>query len=149
MKESNMSLFEMLGDGLCAVGRGINFVVEDIIIEKGCGALDSAIDYATENPVKTIAMVGATVATGGLALAYAGPIAATVGATGVLGATATTGAEIALLSGAALESASLAAMAGGALSVGGAGMLGGTAVITTTGAVVGAGAGAGIVKATA
>lgn len=96
------------------------------------------VDAIAENPIKSIAIGIATVATGGTALAFAGPIAATVGATGLLGA-ASTGTAIGSLTGAALTNASLAALGGGALAAGGGGMAAGTMVVAGTGASLGAG----------
>ncbi len=99
-----------------------------------------------ENPIKSIVIGVATVTTGGAALAFAGPIAATVGATGLLGA-ASTGTAISSLTGAALTNASLAALGGGALATGGGGVAVGTMVVAGTGAGLGAGV-AGAVTAT-
>lgn len=94
-------------------------------------------DWVCDNPGKSLLVLGAGLATGGAAWAFAGPIAATIGSTGALGVTATTGVEIATLTGAALESASLAALGGGALSVGGGGVALGTTVVAAGGAATG------------
>ena len=89
------------------------------------------------------AVIGAGVlVVGGVGLVFAAPIAAAVGATGVLGA-ASTGTAITTLSGVAAENASLAALGGGALSAGGAGIAGGTVVVTGTAGIVGGAAAAG------
>ncbi len=114
-------MFDFIGDVL-------GFVVD---------SAEYAIDTVTENPIKTIAVVVATVGTGGLALAYAPVIATAAGGAGLLGA-ASTGTAISTLSGAALTNASLAALGGGSVAAGGLGMAGGTAVVATTGGVVGA-----------
>jgi hypothetical protein len=98
--------------------------------------IDDVIDSIIENPVKSLFIVGATVATGGLALAYAPAIAATIGATGILG-TAGTGATISTLTGVFLESASLAALGGGTLASGGGGMAFGATVVASAGAATG------------
>jgi hypothetical protein len=98
----------------------------------------SVKDAITENPGKTVAIVAATVATGGVALAAAPAIATTIGGAGVLGA-ASTGTAIGSLSGAALTNASLAALGGGALAAGGGGMAAGATVIAGAGAAVGGG----------
>jgi len=100
-------------------------------------AWDSLVDTVKDNPIKTVAVVAATVATGGAALAFAAPIAATIGSAGLLGA-ASTGTAISGLSGAALSSASLAALGGGAVAAGGGGVAAGTVVVATSGAVAGA-----------
>ena len=87
-----MSFFDFIGD----------------IVESAAGAVGSVVETIAENPIKSIAIGVATVASGGAALAFAGPLAAAVGATGVLGA-ASTGTAIGTLGGAALTNASLAA----------------------------------------
>lgn len=96
------------------------------------------IDIAIDNPGKTLILIGATVATGGLATMAAPTIAATLGSVGLLGS-ASTGATIAGLHGAALTNASLAALGGGSLAAGGGGVALGTAVVGSTGAAVAAG----------
>ena len=63
--------------------------------------LGGAKDVVVENPGKTLLVVGATVATGGLALVAAPTVAAAAGGAGLLGA-ASTGTAISSLSGAAL-----------------------------------------------
>ena len=72
------------------------------------------------------ATAGVTLATGGLALAFAPEIAVVLA-----------GETVAGLSGAALTSASLAAIGGGSLAAGGLGMAGGTAILTGGGALLG------------
>lgn len=116
-------MFDFIGDVLSLVVDSAEYV----------------IDTVTENPVKTTVVAVTTVATGGLALAYAPAIAAAAGGAGLLGA-ASTGTAISTLSGAALANASLAALGGGSVAAGGLGMVGGTTVVTATGGVVGAGA---------
>ncbi|MGE6323328.1 hypothetical protein ACQKEF_24235 [Pseudomonas oryzihabitans] len=102
----------------------------------------SAVDTVTENPGKTALVCLGTLATGGAAVAFAGPIAAVVGSTGLLGATAS-GTAISSLSGVALTNASLAALGGGAIAAGGGGMAAGVTVVGWTGAAVGASVGVG------
>ena len=68
----------------------------------------------------------ATLASGGLALAFAPEIAVLLAGEAVTG-----------LSGAALTSASLATIGGGSLAAGGLGMAGGTAILTSGGALLG------------
>lgn len=99
---------------------------------------DAVLDYACENPGKTVLIVATGIVTGGTAWVAAPTIASVAGATGLLGA-ASTGTAISTLSGAALTNASLAVLGGGAVSVGGFGMAGGTVVVATAGSVVGAG----------
>jgi len=111
------------------------------------GLLGTPINAAIENPGKAAAIVAVTVATGGAALAYAGPIAATLGSTGILG-TAGTGVAIDTLTGIYLTNASLAALGGGTLAAGGAGIAGGTMVITAAGAATGAVVSGGIAAST-
>lgn len=118
-------------------GRCIDSAVNTVVIDGICGGLDTAIEVIAENPGKAVAAVVAIVGTGGLALAYAPVIAATLGGTGLLGA-ASTGTAISTLSGAALTNASLAALGGGSLAAGGAGIAGGTMVVAATGATTGA-----------
>lgn len=72
--------------------------------------VSDAIDVVVENPGKTVLAVGATVATGGLAMAAAPALATAAGGAGLLGS------AISTLSGAALTNASLAAVGGGALA---------------------------------
>ena len=98
--------------------------------------ISSAIDVVVENPFKTIAVVGVTIGTGGLALAYAPAIAATIGGAGLLGTTAG-GTVIAGLEGVALANASLAALGGEALATGGGGIALGTTVVASVGAATG------------
>lgn len=78
------------------------------------GLVGDVVDAISENPGKTVAVVAATVVTGGAALVAAPAIATTAGAAGLLGA-ASTGTVISTLSGAALTNASLAALGGGQL----------------------------------
>lgn len=134
-------------DTVEGAGRCIDSVVTTVVIEGIGGGLDKVIDVVSENPGKTVAVVAATVATGGVALAYAAPIAATLGSTGILGA-AGTGAAIDTLSGIYLANASLAALGGGTLAAGGAGMAGGTMVVAAAGATTGAVVSGGIAAAT-
>lgn len=101
------------------------------------GVIGTVVNAALENPGKAALVVGATVATGGLAAVAAPSIAAVAGSAGLLGA-ASTGTAISTLSGAALANASLAAVGGGALAAGGSGMAAGTSVIVGAGAVTGA-----------
>jgi len=112
-------------DGLCEVGSGIDKAVNVVVIDGIGGGLDSAIDFAKENPVKSVAIVAATVATGGLAAA-------------------STGVPISTLSGAALSNASLAALGGGTLMAGGGGMAAGATVVTVAGAATGAAVSTGV-----
>jgi len=112
-------------------------VLNEYVFEPAGNIIDSTADFVSENPIKTVAIVATTVATGGASLALAGPIAATAGGAGLLGATST-GTAISTLSGAALTNASLAALGGGSLAAGGTGMAGGSIVVAATGAGVGA-----------
>lgn len=111
-------------------------VLNEYVFEPAGNIIDSTADFVSENPIKTVAIVATTVATGGASLAFAGPIAAAAGGTGLLGV-ASTGTAISTLSGAALTNASLAALGGGSVAAGGAGMAGGTMVITGIGATAG------------
>lgn len=142
-----MGMFDFFSDAVQGIGRAIDTTVNVVIIDGVCGALDAVIDTVKENPVKSVTAVAITLASGGAALACAGPIAATLGGTGLLGA-ASTGASISGLTGAALTNASLAALGGGALSVGGGGMAAGTVVAGATGAATGAVVTAGVIAAT-
>jgi hypothetical protein len=130
-------LGSLLVDAVEGAGRVIDSAVNNVVIDGICGGLDTALDFAKENPGKATLVVAATAVTGGAAFAAAGPIAAAIGGTGVLG-TAGTGAVISELTGIYLTNASLAALGGGTLAAGGAGMAGGTAVVATMGAAVGA-----------
>lgn len=115
-----MSLFDFIGDAFYVVGS----VIEDVMI-----------DPITENPGKSVALVGvalAGVATGGVAYAAAPAIGAAASAAGL-------GVAGGTLSGAAASSAGLAALGGGSLAKGGLGMAGGKAVIAFTGSTLGAG----------
>ena len=96
-----------------------------------CWFVDDCVDVVTENPIKSIAVVAATVVTGGVALTLAPAIGAAASAVGL-------GVAGGTLSGAAASSAGLAALGGGSLAAGGAGIAGGTAVVTTIGAATGA-----------
>ena len=109
--------------------------------------IDDVIDSIIENPFKTIAVVAATIGTGGLALAYAPVIAATIGGAGLLGTTAG-GTVIATLEGVALTNASLAVLGGGALAAGGGGMAAGVTAVTVAGTATGAVVSLGTVAAT-
>ncbi|CAN5160368.1 hypothetical protein BH10PSE16_BH10PSE16_39590 [soil metagenome] len=53
------------------------------IVDSTVNTIGSVVDTIVENPVKSIAVAVAVVASGGTALAFAGPIAATVGARGL------------------------------------------------------------------
>ncbi|RDL18255.1 hypothetical protein [Serratia fonticola] len=97
------------------------------------------LDYICENPIKSLAIAAATVATGGVAAAMAPAIGAVASAAGL-------GVAGGTLSGAAASSAGLSALGGGSLASGGLGMAGGKAVVTTLGAVVGGGTSGSIVK---
>jgi hypothetical protein len=134
---------EAIGEGACAVGRSIDTVVNTVVIDGVCGTLDDVVDFVSENPGKAALVVGATVATGGLATVAAPAIAAAAGSAGLLGA-ASTGTAISTLSGAALTNASLAAIGGGAVAAGGGGVVAGTAIIGGTGAAAGAVVSAGV-----
>ena len=87
-------------------------------------------DLLSGNKARLAAKIGITaavsVATGGLALAFAPSIAVALAGEAVVG-----------LHGAALTSASLAFIGGGSLAAGGLGMAGGTAIITGGGALLG------------
>jgi hypothetical protein len=109
----------------------------DILCDNFCDTFESVKDVIVENPGKSLAIVAATVATGGIAMAAAPAIASSLGAAGVLGA-AGTGAEISGLSGICLSNASLAYLGGGTVAAGGGGMAGGVAAVTTTGSITGA-----------
>ncbi|CAD0260296.1 conserved membrane hypothetical protein [Pseudomonas veronii] len=111
------------------------------------GLFGDAIDAICENPLTTIGVVAATVATGGIAFVAAPAIATAVGGAGLLGA-ASTGTAISTLSGAALTNASLAALGGGAVAAGGGGIAAGTAVVAGTGALTGAAVSGGVAAAT-
>jgi hypothetical protein len=132
---SIMGLLDFVGN---VVGGAID-IASDVV--------SGTVDFVVENPGKTILAVGATIATGGLAMVAAPALAATAGGAGLLGA-ASTGTAISTLSGAALTNASLAAVGGGALAAGGGGMAAGTAVIAGAGAATGAGVSAATIKAT-
>lgn len=125
-----------LDKSICSIGRGIDKAVNTVVIEGICGTLDDTIEYISENPIKSAAIVTTTVLTGGVAAATAPIIAGAVGSTGMLGL-ASTGTAINTLTGAALSNASLAALGGGALSAGGGGIALGTTVVTTTGGIMG------------
>lgn len=103
------------------------------------GIIGSVVNTVIDNPGKTALVVGATIATGGLAAAFAPAIGAAASAAGL-------GVAGGTLSGAAASSAGLAALGGGSLAVGGAGMAGGTAVVTAAGASIGATTGAVLTK---
>jgi hypothetical protein len=112
-------------------------------IDSVCDTFGSVYDAVKENPGKSLAVAAVTIASGGTALAFAGPIAATLGSTGVLGA-ASTGTLISGLSGASLASASTAVFGGGSVLSGGGGVALGSKVIGAAGAAVGAGASGGL-----
>ncbi len=127
-----MSFFDSVFD---FVGGAVD-VVADLAV--------SAVDVVMDNPGKVALVCVGTVATTAAAVTFAAPIAAFVGATGLLGATAS-GTAISSLSGVALTNASLAALGGGSLAVGGGGMVAGATVVATSGAVAGAAASTGVV----
>jgi len=115
------SLIDFVGDAVEVVGELAVSTVECVI----------------DNPGKAALICVTTVATGGLASAFAAPIAASIGSTGLLGAAAT-GTAINSLSGIALTNASLAAIGGGSLAAGGGGIAAGVTVLTNVGAAAGA-----------
>lgn len=39
-----------IDSGVCAVGRGVDSVVTNVVIDGACGAIDSAVDFVKENP---------------------------------------------------------------------------------------------------
>ena len=93
---------------------------------------------------KIILGIGLDILAGtGVGWLFAAPIAAAVGATGLLGATAATGTAISTLSGAALANASLAACGGGAVTAAGGGMAMGTLMVAGAAGSVGAALGGG------
>ena len=109
--------------------RGQNIIIQKEIdsIKKQFNRYEGLISGNTRN--KAIGFGAAavvTVATGGVALAFAPQIAIALAGEAVLG-----------LHGAALTSASLAFVGGGSLAAGGLGMAGGTAIITGGGALLG------------
>lgn len=106
------------------------------VADSTVGIIGDGVSYVVENPIKSLVIVGAGVATGGIAFAAAPVLATTAGGLGLLGA-ASTGTSIATLSGAALTNASLAAIGGGAIATGGGGMAAGVATISAVGAVTG------------
>ena len=108
------------------------------------GLLGTPVAYAIENPGKTLAIAATAAVTGGVGLAAAGPLAASLGGAGLLGV-ASTGTTISTLSGVALTNASLASIGGGALAAGGGGMTAGASVIGGVSAVSGAAISAGVV----
>lgn len=115
------SVFDFVGDASSVIGDLAGVVV----------------DTVKENPGTAVLVCVGTIATGGAAAVFAGPIAATIGSAGLLGATAS-GTAISTLSGVALTNASLAALGGGAIAAGGGGMAAGVTVVATTGAACGA-----------
>ena len=130
--------FFLLGNAVIDVTVSLNNKVIKMF-DFVCDVIGSAVDAVVENPLKSIAVVTATVATGGLALAAAPAVgaAASVAGLGVAGGT---------LSGAAASSAGLAALGGGSVAAGGAGMAGGAAVVAATGATTGAVVSSAVVK---
>jgi hypothetical protein len=107
---------------------------QDVVTNSDTDALITAykkyIGTMSNRTRKTViavaATAAATIATGGLAWAFAPGIAVTIA-----------GGTFAGLHGAALTSASLAALGGGAITAGGLGMAGGTAIIAGGGALLG------------
>lgn len=130
-----MSFFDSIVDGVFDLASSVG------------GMAVSAADYVVDNPGKTALVCVGAIATGGLASAFAAPLAAMVGSTGLLGATAS-GTAISSLSGAALANASLAALGGGSLAAGGGGMVAGATVVATAGTAVGATVGVGAASLT-
>ena len=99
----------------------------------------NSVSGKLDRRIKTLAVSAvATVATGGLAFAYAPSIAVLIAGKAVLG-----------LHGAALTSASLALVGGGSLAAGGLGMAGGTVIITSGGALLGLASSSSVSAATA
>ncbi|MFZ2290065.1 MAG: hypothetical protein WAV92_10400 [Halopseudomonas yangmingensis] len=126
------SAFDFAGNTIDAVGSiASNTAAKAVTLGR------STLHTVKENPGKIALVCAATIATGGAAAAFAGPIAATIGSTGLLGATAS-GTAISTLKGAALVKASLAALGGGSLAAGGGGMAAGATVVTVSGATLGA-----------
>jgi len=107
--------------------RGIISTVDAIV--DTCNVVSDTVSEHREAAI-IVAATAATVATGGLALAFAPAIGAVVSVAGfgVAGGT---------LSGAAASSAGLAALGGGSLASGGLGMAGGTAAVTAVGGLAG------------
>ena len=141
--KNNADRLMRIGTIMSAVARAIphqptlSELAMDIVKSTGELGIEvgrSTKEFIDDHPVATAVAVG--VATGGVAFAGAGPIAAALGSTGCLGP-ASTGTAISSLSGAALKSASLAKLGGGALAAGGAGMSGGAATVTGLGATSG------------
>ena len=109
--------------------RGQNIIIQKEIdsIKKQFNRYEGLVSGSTRNKIIGFgAATAVTVATGGVALAFAPQIAVAIAGEAVLG-----------LHGAALTSASLAFVGGGSLAVGGLGMAGGTAIITGGGALLG------------
>jgi len=99
------------------------------------GLLEDMWDYACENPIKTVLLVGGTAVTIASIMTPAGPIAATIGKAGFLGNTAK-GIRISQLTGAALQKASLAAIGNGTVASGGGGIAAGIETINTACTIV-------------
>lgn len=120
--------------------RRQTIVIQDDVdsIVKSYSKYYGYVSGSTQNKVIGAGVAAiATVATGGLAWAFAPGIAAAIAGEAVVG-----------LHGAALTSASLAFVGGGSIAAGGLGMAGGTAIITGGGALIGL-AGSGTVSAAA
>lgn len=107
-----------------------NLVTENdfSVFKKSSGNFESVLTGKTKKMVASIAATAAiTLATGGIAFAFAPEIAVLIAGQSVAG-----------LYGAALTSSSLALIGGGSLAAGGLGMAGGTAIIVGGGALLGA-----------
>ena len=107
--------------------RGIISAVDAVV--DTCNVVSETISENREAAI-IVAATAATVATGGLAFAFAPVIGAAASAAGL-------GVAGGTLSGAAASSAGLAALGGGSLASGGLGMAGGTVVVTAVGGVTG------------
>lgn len=119
-------------DRFCKIQKALDYNSLEALMNlyhKNLGVLDNK----TQKTITGAAVAAvATIATGGLAWAFAPQIAVAFAGGSFIG-----------LHGAALTSASLAAIGGGSLAVGGLGMAGGTAIIAGGGALLGvAGSGA-------
>lgn len=119
-------------DRFCEIQKALDYDSLEALMklyDKNLGVLDNK----TQKTITGVAVAAvATIATGGLAWAFAPQIAVALAGGSFIG-----------LHGAALTSASLAAIGGGSLAVGGLGMAGGTAIIAGSGALLGvAGSGA-------
>jgi len=119
-------------DRFCEIQKTLDYDSLEALMKlyhKNLGVLDNK----TQKTITGAAVAAvATIATGGIAWAFAPQIAVALAGSSFIG-----------LHGAALTSASLAAIGGGSLAAGGLGMAGGTAIIAGGGALLGvAGSGA-------